>query len=147
MAMVERSILIAHSAQRMFDLVEDIEAYPHFLPWCARTQVSHRDDHRTVATLHINYLSVRAHFTTENDKEPPSFMRIKLVDGPFRLLEGNWHFKPLADNACKVEFRLAYEFSNKFFDSVIGPVFGHICNTFVDAFARRADQVYGEANG
>ena len=146
MARVERSVLIAHSAQRMFDLVEDIEAYPAFLPWCERTQVSLRDERRTVATLYINYLSVKAHFTTENDKVPSTSMRIRLVDGPFRRLEGHWHFKALSDSACKIEFRLEYEFSSTFFDTVIGPVFGHICNTFVDAFVRRADQLYGEAN-
>ena len=146
MVTVERSILIAHSAQRMFNLVEDIEAYPDFLPWCARTDVGHRDECRTVATLYVDYLGAKAHFTTENEKKNPEFMRLKLVDGPFRQLAGTWNFKPLAENACKIEFRLSYEFSGKLFSAVIGPVFGHICDTLVDAFARRADEVYGEVN-
>ena len=147
MATVERSILIGYSAQQMFQLVEDIEAYPRFLPWCARTQVDFRDERKTVATLHIDYLGVKSHFTTENDKEAPSFMRLKLVDGPFRRLEGSWRFRALDEQACKIEFQLAYEFSSKLFDKIIGPVFGQICNTFVDAFAKRAAQVYGERNG
>ena len=146
MALVERSILIGYSAQQMFDLVEDIEAYPRFLPWCERTQVDYRDEHKTIATLHINYLSVKSHFTTENAKNAPSSMGLRLVDGPFRRLEGNWNFKPLSAQACKVEFQLAYEFSNKLFEKIIGPVFGQISNTFVDAFARRAGEVYGEGN-
>ena len=74
-------------------------------------------------------------------------MLIRLVDGPFRRLEGSWRFRSLAENACKIEFRLHYEFSSKVFEKVIGPVFSHIANTFVDAFVRRAAQVYGEKNG
>ena len=147
MATVERSILIGHSAQRMFDLVEDIEAYPQFLPWCERTQVEYRDENKTIATLHINYLSVKSHFTTENEKNAPSFMRLTLVDGPFRRLEGSWNFKPLSAQACKIEFQLTYEFSNRLFEKIIGPVFGQISNTFVDAFARRADEIFGGING
>ena len=69
------------------------------------------------------------------------------IDGPFRKLEGSWAFKPLGETACKIEFRLRYEFSSKLFEKVIGPVFNHIANTFVDAFVRRAAQVYGPAGG
>ncbi|WP_319238673.1 type II toxin-antitoxin system RatA family toxin [uncultured Propionivibrio sp.] len=147
MATVERSILIGYSVRQMFDLVENIEAYPDFLPWCERTQVSYRDTSRTVATLFINFRGVKAHFTTENDKNDPAFIGLRLVDGPFRRLDGGWHFHPLGEHACKVELRLAYEFSNRLFDKMIGPVFGQICNTFVDAFARRAEAVLGEGNG
>lgn len=147
MATVERSILIGYSVRQMFDLVENIEAYPDFLPWCERTQVSYRDANRTVATLHINFRGVKAHFTTENDKNDPVFIGLRLVDGPFRCLDGGWYFHPLDEHACKVELRLTYEFSNRLFDKMIGPVFGQICNTFVDAFARRAEAVLGEGNG
>jgi len=146
MAMVEKSVLIERSAQQMFDLVDEVEDYPSFLPWCSQTRVEFRDTSRTVATLHINYRSVKSHFTTENEKEIPLRMRIKLVDGPFRRLEGLWYFRPLAENACKIEFRLSYDFSSKMFEKVIGPVFSQIANTFVDAFVRRADEVYGVIN-
>lgn len=146
MAVVEKSVLIARSAQQMFDLVDNVEDYPRFLPWCSATRVGFRDEHKTVATLHISYLNVKSHFTTENDKEAPQRMRLKLVDGPFHRLEGLWLFRPLSDTACKVEFSLAYEFSSRLFEKVIGPVFGQIANTFVDAFVRRADDVYGDAH-
>ena len=146
MAMVEKSVLIERSAQQMFDLVDDVEGYPGFLPWCSRTRVEVRDEKKTVATLHVNYRSVKTHFTTENEKEIPLSMSIKLVDGPFRRLEGIWYFKPLTDNACKIEFRLSYEFSSKVFEKVIGPVFSQIANTFVDAFVMRANQFYGVSN-
>lgn len=146
MALVEKSVLIERSARQMFDLVDGVEAYPQFLPWCSETRVEFRNEQKTVATLHINYLSVKSHFTTENEKEIPLWMNIKLVDGPFRRLEGVWRFKPLAENACKIEFQLSYEFSSKMFEKVIGPVFSQIANTFVDAFVKRADQVYGVAD-
>lgn len=143
MALVEKSVLIAHSAAQMFELVDRVEDYPQFLPWCNRTELKFRDEHKTSATLFISYLSVKSHFTTENEKEIPRLMKISLVDGPFRRLDGAWHFKPLAENACKIEFQLTYEFSSRMFEKVIGPVFSHIANTFVDAFVKRAAQVYG----
>lgn len=147
MALVEKTVLIEHSAERMFELVDRCEDYPAFLPWCSQTEVKFRDPVRTVATLHINYHSVKSCFTTENDKTFPTAMLIRLVDGPFRRLEGSWNFRPLAENACKIEFRLHYEFSSKLFEKVIGPVFSHIANTFVDAFVRRANQIYGASHG
>ncbi|WP_295009464.1 type II toxin-antitoxin system RatA family toxin [uncultured Dechloromonas sp.] len=147
MALVEKTVLIEQSAERMFELVDRCEDYPAFLPWCSHTEVKYRDAVKTVATLHINYHAVKSSFTTENDKEYARQMSIRLIDGPFRRLEGAWHFKALAENACKIEFKLHYEFSSKLFEKVIGPVFSHIANTFVDAFVRRASQVYGAANG
>ena len=143
MKSIHKSVLLWHSAHEMFALVTDVQDYPQFLPWCNRTELKFRDAHKTAATLHINYLSVKSHFTTENLKEMPFLMNITLVDGPFRRLEGVWRFRPLAENACKIEFQLAYEFSSRMFEKVIGPVFSNIANTFVDAFVKRAAQVYG----
>lgn len=147
MALVEKSVLIGRSAQQMFDLVDRCEDYPVFLPWCSRAEVGVRDAGRTVATLYINYHSIKSHFTTENIKDAPGCMNIHLVDGPFRHLEGTWRFRPLAEMACKIEFQLQYDFSSRIFEKVIGPVFSHIANTFVDAFVQRADQVYGVKDG
>ena len=147
MALVEKTVLIEQSAERMFELVDHCEDYPAFLPWCSTTEVKFRDPTKTVATLHINFHSVKSCFTTENSKEFPTLMKIRLVDGPFRRLEGSWRFKVLAENACKIEFQLHYEFSSKLFEKVIGPVFSHIANSFVDAFVQRANKVYGANNG
>jgi ribosome-associated toxin RatA of RatAB toxin-antitoxin module len=146
MVKVEKSVLIARSAEQMFELVDGVERYPEFLPWCNRTGVAFRDEVKTVATLHIHYLSVKSHFTTENTKDFPFSMSIRLLDGPFRRLEGHWLFKPLSDSACKIEFQLSYEFSSRLFEKVIGPVFSRIADTFVEAFVRRADNVYGAPN-
>ena len=146
MAQVEKSVLIEHSAQEMFDLVDQVENYSQFLPWCSGTDVKFRDPESTVATVHIDYHSVKSHFTTDNSKVEPVHMIIRLVDGPFRRLEGAWRFKALGEHACKIEFSLTYEFSNRLIEKIIGPVFNHIAGTFVDAFVRRADQIYGVRN-
>jgi ribosome-associated toxin RatA of RatAB toxin-antitoxin module len=142
MARVEKSVLVAHPPENMFELVDRVEDYPDFLPWCGGTELKLRDAQRTVATIHIAYLGIRQSFTTENHKSHPNTMRITLLDGPFAELEGDWSFLPLGDDACKVGFRLQYAFSNRLLDTVLSPVFSHITDTFVDAFVRRADEVY-----
>lgn len=142
MARVEKSVLVAHPPERMFELVDRVEDYPKFLPWCGGTELKTRDDTLTVATIHIAYMGIRQSFTTENTKVASREMRIKLQDGPFSELEGDWIFLPLGDEACKVEFRLQYAFSSHILERLLAPVFGHITNTFVDAFVHRADEVY-----
>jgi ribosome-associated toxin RatA of RatAB toxin-antitoxin module len=143
MALVEKSVLVLHSAQQMFDLVDGVELYPQFLPWCGGTDVKWRDETSTVATVMIDFHRIKQSFTTENTKQIPSLIEMKLQDGPFRHLDGSWHFIALNENACKVEFRLHYEFSSKLLESLVGPVFNHITSNFVDAFVERAEKVYG----
>lgn len=138
MATVEKSILIERSAAQMFALVDQVEDYPKFLPWCGGVELIERDALHTVARLHIQYRGVKSHFSTENGKEFPLRMDMKLRDGPFRKLEGSWHFKPLGETACKVEFCLQYEFSSTLLEKLVGPVFNHIAATFVDSFVKRA---------
>jgi ribosome-associated toxin RatA of RatAB toxin-antitoxin module len=146
MATVEKSVLIAFPDRLMFDLVDRCEDYPQFLPWCSQSECRYRDAEKTVGTLHIRYHGIKARFTTENEKEFPRVMQIRLVDGPFRKLEGSWYFKALRADACKIEFRLSYEFSSRLLEKVIGPVFSHIANTFVDAFVKRAEQIHGASS-
>jgi len=143
MAVVEKSVLIEHSALQMFDLVDRVEDYPKFLPWCGGTELIERTDVKTIARIHINYHGAKAHFSTENDKQSPHWMRIALREGPFRHMDGGWSFTPLGDGACKVEFRLHYEFSSKLLEKVLGPVFNHIAGTFIESFVKRAQQVHG----
>lgn len=144
MARVEKSVLVSHTAERMFELVDRVEEYPAFLPWCGGTELIMRDEHRTVATLQIAYMGIRQSFTTENAKQHPREMQIRLQEGPFSKMEGDWLFLPLGSDACKVEFRLQYVFSSRMMETILAPVFGHITNTFVDAFVRRADEIYPE---
>ncbi|MES2562535.1 MAG: type II toxin-antitoxin system RatA family toxin [Pseudomonadota bacterium] len=140
---VKKSVL-GHSAQKMFSLVDAVEAYPEFLPWCSGTAVVHRDAQTTRATIKIAYHGASQSFTTENAKVPPQLMTIRLVEGPFRLLDGEWRFTELAEDACKIDFCLHYEFSSKLLAMLVGPVFSYIANTLVDAFVKRADKVYGD---
>lgn len=143
MAQVQKTVLIHHSASRMYALVDDVKRYPEFLPWCGGVDLLQQDESITVATLHIAYHGLNQNFTTENHKTYPRMMTINLVDGPFKHLTGVWRFIALDDNACKIEFLLNYEFTNSFLEKIISPVFSHIANTFVDGFVARADVVYG----
>lgn len=143
MAVVHKSVLLRYSAEQMFALVDKVEDYPKFLPWCGGAKILERDVNRLVAAIAINYHGVKQSFTTENVNQPPTMMHMRLIEGPFKQFDGRWTFKPLRDDACKVEFDLHYEFSNKILDRLIGPVFGMIANSFVDSFCKRADEVYG----
>lgn len=145
MAEVKKLVLIEFTPAQMFELVDRCEDYPQFLPWCGGAEVHERTHDRTVATLHINYHGIKAHFSTENAKQAPGEMHIRLREGPFRHLDGGWRFTPLGETACKVEFNLQYQFSSKLLEKALGPVFNHIANTFVDSFVKRAEQVYPRA--
>ncbi len=141
MASVSKSVLVEHSAQQMFDLVERVEDYPEFLPWCGGTTILERTPSALVARIDINYHGVRAHFTTANRNERPERIVIELRDGPFDRLDGTWRFRSLAPAACKVELDLRYEFAGPVLERFIGPVFDHIAATFIDAFVKRADDL------
>lgn len=143
MQSVHRSVLVPYSAQEMFDLVDDVDRYAQFLPWCGGSEVlATRPDGKT-ARVDIDYHGVTAHFTTDNVNAPPESIAIALKDGPFRALHGSWTFKALSKDACKVEFSLSYEFKTHVLETLVGPVFNHIARTFIDAFVRRAESEYG----
>jgi len=140
---VDRSALVGYSAQAMYALVDDIESYPQFLPWCDGAQYAAREPGRTVATLHVNFHGLKNQFTTENIHQPGRRIDMKLVSGPFRKLDGRWQFTGIGENACKVEFSLRYEFASTLLGKAVGPVFRGIAETFVEAFVRRADEKFG----
>ena len=145
MAEIEKSVLVDYSAGQMFALVDGIEDYPKFLPWCGGASIAPQNEEVTHATLMINYHHVKHSFTTENTRRPPELIEIKLLDGPFQHLDGHWRFIPLAENACKIEFRLHYAFSSKLLEKLVGPVFHIIANSFMEAFIKRAEEVYGRS--
>jgi ribosome-associated toxin RatA of RatAB toxin-antitoxin module len=142
MAVVQKSVLVGYSAQQMFALVDRVEDYPLFLPWCGGVEVKERSENRLVATINIQYRGVRQSFTTENINMPPVQMKMNLVEGPFRQLDGLWTFTALREDACKVQFDLHYEFSSRLLEQLIGPVFNMIATSFIDSFTKRAEQVY-----
>lgn len=143
MAAVHKSVFLGYSAEQMYALVGDVEAYPEFLPWCGEVKVLRPEENKLLATLAIQYRGVHQSFTTENTNLPHHLMTMRLVDGPFKSLDGTWAFKALRADACKVEFDLRYEFSNKLLEQVVGPVFSMITNSFVDSFCKRAEKIYG----
>jgi ribosome-associated toxin RatA of RatAB toxin-antitoxin module len=140
MVVIDRSVLAAHDANQMFALVDDVESYPQFLPWCESTRVLSREPGRTVATIRANFHGLRQEFTTQNANRPGERIDIALVSGPFRTLRGRWQFTPLGDRGCRIEFRLEYEFASRILEKAAGPVFHRIADSFVDAFVQRAEQ-------
>ena len=143
MLSVKKSVLVPFSAAAMFELVDRVELYPEFLPWCGGVVVLETHDGGKTARIDIDYHGVRAHFTTDNANHPPESIVITLNNGPFRHMHGEWRFIALANDACKVQFELAYEFSTHLLEKVVGPVFAHIATTFIDAFVRRAEALDG----
>ena len=138
---VRKTVLVGHSAERMFDLIEACEHYPDFLPWCSGATVVSRDDATVIADITVNYLGVRFGFRTRNPKRRPTAMRIHLERGPFRRFDGVWDLTPLAADGCRIDFALHYDFDSTAMARIARPVFDRIANTLVDRFVARADEV------
>lgn len=143
MTQVDRSALVLHSAEQMFDLVNAVETYPDFLSGCVRTEVISRTDNELVATLHLAKGGLKYQFSTRNELERPGRMTLQLVEGPFSRLQGEWKFIPLSEDACKVVLSLEFEMGNKLTSLAVGKLFEQVATSMVDAFVSRADTVYG----
>jgi ribosome-associated toxin RatA of RatAB toxin-antitoxin module len=139
---IRRTVLVPHSAERMFDLIEAAEHYPAFLPWCAEATIVQRDVDVVIANITVDYHGVRFHFTTRNPKRRPEWMAITLQRGPFRRFEGEWKLRGLGDEGSHIDFALRYDFDSGVMRTIAGPVFERITNTLVDAYVARADVVY-----
>ncbi len=154
MKTVHKSVLIWYSAQEMYALVIDVPKYPEFLPWCDRSAVVAVDDAGMTAEVGLAFGGLRQSFTTRNTHVPGREVRLKLVKGPFSQLDGVWTFTPVGDaepgqatspRACRVDLDLHYGFDNFALSALVGPVFDKIARTLVEAFVKRAEQVYGKA--
>ena len=143
MRTVSRSAIVPFSASEMFALVDDIEAYPDFLPWCDTAIVHTRGDSMVEATLEIHRGGISKSFTTRNTLQQNKSIELVLIGGPFRRLSGGWVFQELGESGCKVSLELEFEFKNSITDRLFGPYFEASCNSLVDAFTRRAAEVYG----
>ena len=139
---IARSAIVEHTAAEMYALVDDIAAYPSFLPWCLDARVDEVGG-RKRATLTAGMALVRQSFTTENENRPNQAIDMRLVEGPFQSFSAAWRFTPLGKRACQVEFELRYEFASRALARVLEPLFDRIADTMVDAFTRRADELYG----
>lgn len=146
MKTVHKSVLIWYSANRMFELVTDVPRYPEFLPWCDRARILAETPTGVRAEIGISFGGIRQTFTTENEHVPGREVRLALVEGPFSNLDGLWRFTPVGGDvgeACKVELEMRYGFDNIALATLVSPVFDKIAGSLVDAFVKRAEQVYG----
>ena len=147
MKTVHKSVLIWYSPQEMYGLVTDVNQYPQFLPWCDNAKVLEQDAAGMLAEISISFSGVRQSFVTRNTHTENSRVELKLVKGPFANLDGEWNFVPLGDGsqrACRVELTLNYSFENATLGKLVGPVFDKIASSLVEAFVKRAQQVFGE---
>ena len=142
MKRITRSAIVEHRAEEMYALVDDIDSYPRFLPWCQAARVARHADGSAEATLTIGLRGLRTSFTTHNENRAGEAIDLRLVQGPFRTFAAAWRFKPLSEEACRIEFSLEYELSGPL-ARVLAPLFDRIADTMVDAFMRRAAEVYG----
>jgi ribosome-associated toxin RatA of RatAB toxin-antitoxin module len=146
MKTVHKSVLIWYTPQEMYALVTDVAAYPEFLPWCDQARVIEANELGVIAEIGIAFSGIHQKFTTRNEHQLGQGVRMQLVDGPFSQLDGQWNFSPVGmgdQRACKVELSLNYGFSSALLAKLIGPVFDKIAGSLVDAFVKRAEQVYG----
>lgn len=142
MKQVSRSALVSFSAEQMFDLVNDVAKYPEFLPGCSGSKVIESSENAMVASVDVSKAGISKTFITSNELVSGSAILMKLVDGPFKTLQGGWHFTPLDDHACKVELKLEFEFSSKMIEMAFGKIFNELTSNMVNAFTQRAKQVY-----
>lgn len=143
MPIVQKSALIKYSAQQMFAIVDDIESYPKFLPWCSGSNVLKREGDIVEAELLISKAGFNKSFSTRNRRDGHGKLFMTLLDGPFSSLDGVWDFMPLREDASKISLDLEFEMHGKFASLAFGAIFNQICNTMVKSFTDRAKQVYG----
>lgn len=147
MKTVHKSVLIWYSPAEMYALVTDVAQYPRFLPWCDHAQVLSQEEVGMTAEVGISFSGIRQTFVTQNNHTPNERVRMQLVKGPFSKLEGEWVFAPVGDGsqrACRVSLVLNYGFDSGTLAKLVGPVFDKIAANLVDAFVKRAQDVYGE---
>lgn len=143
MARVNRSALVMFSAEQMYRLVNDVEAYPHFLPGCVDGRVIESNDEQMIASVGVSKAGIHKTFTTRNVLLPNRSIDMQLVEGPFKMLRGIWHFISLDDSACKIELDLEFEFASPLIEMAFGKIFKELTGAMVSAFTQRAKEVYG----
>lgn len=140
---IRRSALVRYSPDQMFDLVNDVQAYPKRFPWCVDAQVLEQAEDVLVARLDLKYMGFRQSFTTRNSTVRPSRLHMSLVDGPFRSLDGLWEFIALGDAGCKISFALDFDYAGKLGGAAIKLGFQGLASRMVDDFCREAERTYG----
>jgi ribosome-associated toxin RatA of RatAB toxin-antitoxin module len=142
MPSISRSALVMYSVEQMYQLINDIAAYPEFIPDCGDSKIISSNDNEITAALLVSKAGIKKWFTTKNTLKENEEVTLTLVDGPFKNLKGSWTLQPLSEEACKISLHLDYEFSSKVFDLAFGRVFNSLANNMVQAFTQRAKEVY-----
>jgi ribosome-associated toxin RatA of RatAB toxin-antitoxin module len=144
LAEVQKSALVPHSAGEMYALVNDVESYVEFLPWCRSSRVVTLTEEGYIGEIVVAKAGIVQSFQTRNIITPETHVGLTLEEGPFKHLHGDWNFTALREDASKVELRLEFEFSGRLMNAAFGAVFSQIANSMVDAFCKRAGEVYGK---
>ena len=145
MPLISRSALVPYDVGEMYSLVDDIEAYSIFLPWCRSSEIISRSDEEVQASIEIAKGAFNKSFTTLNRLQKNKMIEMRLLKGPFKHLQGYWRFDELKKSqACKISLDLEFEFENKLIALAVGPIFNQIANSMVESFCKRAIEVYGE---
>jgi len=144
MTNISRSALVPFGADQMFFLVNDIPSYPQFLPWCKSAQILSTNEDEVSANIQMAKAGLHKSFTTANRLQKNKMIEIRLIEGPFKHLEGFWRFEKLGNSACKISLDIEFEFTNTVLRMTLGPAFGQICNTLVEAFVKRAQEIYAK---
>jgi ribosome-associated toxin RatA of RatAB toxin-antitoxin module len=143
MTHVQRSALLPYSAAQMFQLVNDVNSYPEFVPWCVQCDVHNENENEKKATMNFAKRGISASVTTCNELETNKKITMRLQKGPFKHLVGTWDFHELDEHSCKVELDMQFSFSNRLYEVTLGPIFNQVANKLVSAFTERAKQLYG----
>lgn len=141
---IQRSALVNYDTLQMFNLVNDVESYPQFLPWCKAAAIISQSPQNMSAQLEISHGPFKNTFSTQNRLIPGEKIEMHLLNGPFKQLEGLWTFTPLDNASCKVMFQLKFEFASKLTGMLANPIFSQIATSLVSAFCDRAKDVYGK---
>lgn len=139
---ITRSALVPYSAEQMFALVNDISAYPEFIPGCTASRVLEKNGSELTAEMNVSKAGISKSFTTRNVITENQSIVMRLVEGPFSSFAGDWRFIPLSEEASKVEFHLDFEFKSKLIELAFGRIFKEMANSMIMAFTRRAKEVY-----
>lgn len=141
---IKRQALVAFSAEKMFDLVNDVASYPDFLPWCSQAKILESTDAQMLAEVTVSGGGFSKSFTTRNHLTKPSDIIMEHVDGPFKSLKGHWRFVSLSDEGCRIELDMSFELDGGVKAMLFGVVFNKIADKLVDAFSQRARDLYGK---
>ena len=144
MTHVQRSALLPYSVTQMYQLVNDIDSYPEFIPWCVDCDIYNESENNKQATMHFASRGIKASVTTKNELMEDQKITMELIEGPFKHLIGSWYFHAIDRNACRVELDLQFAFSNRLYEATLGPIFNQVANKLVSAFSQRAEEIYGK---